>query len=387
MIDQDFELNTESYNDRLSYRRPISWDANWDWASSGFRVSAGSLTMTRFYFVEDIKIDPISTNDLSIAFEQSRVEDSTEIEEARELRLGIRLIDQLRLLVLGDGSVDKEYGDIGVGARMFETEDQHLDFIYWSVDHYYNDKTHEPGATYLQPARTYELRGWRKIFSDSVSGSAKIESDLPFSWQRPESGIYSYWRNKVSGTLNLGSTADQFYFLTVENDEKFESWSSLDGLNQMRFKRRATFVELGKSWRPYSVDQAFRMSVFGVNRLSKWAYPEDEKTIKKRSLAVPPSSSDRKESGIDVRSESLLSPRSKFSQGVVANNVTILEGARRWRNLEVKYVTAVNWNFTPEAGFGLNATWDIDQITRDFPYQQAPFRPWGGGNIEAQMVF
>ena len=64
----------------------------------------------------------------------------------------------------------------------------------------------------------------------------------------------------------------------------------------------------------------------------------------------------------------------------------VREDERIWDATEIKYQLLLDIKLNKNSMFGINTTLDIDQIARDFPYsKKAPFRPWGGGDLQFMM--
>ena len=388
-IDSDYNLNTETYNDVMSYRWPVDWRQQWDESRSGGRVTAGSLTMTRFYYLEEIRLDPAPLGPFSIAFEQGRQEDYAESMESREVRLGIKLNDWMRFLVLGDGGALKEYGDVGLGLRLFESESHFSDVYYWSVDHYYNEKNHEIGAFRDAPTKTLGVRSKRLVSLDLPGWEFRGEADLPFEWTRPSRGKYAYERVRFDGKASWRALPRYVAFTSLSQDVKRENWKSIDRASGLGIHRKVSIAEFGLE---QDLDlgsnlASYSFSLLFLNRETRWLKTGGGERYQQWTPDNPPDESLRREVGADFRRYSRLTSVTSLTNGLIVNAVQIDEAPARWQSLEVKYVTALKWDFSPKSGFGLNATWDIDQVTRDFPYSKAAFRPWGGGNIQAQVVF
>lgn len=386
-IDADDNQNTETWNDKNSYRWPLSWQRRWDHSQSGFRISAGSLNMTRFSYLEDIRIDPIPREDVSIAFEQHRDEDYVEAQESQEVRLGLKLIDPVRLLVLGDTSSLKEYGDLGMGLRLLESETHFTDLYYWSVDHYYNEKTHEDGAYRGDATKTWGVRSVRLAPPHEFGWQIFAERDLPFSWYRPATGAYNYERTKFSGRIDWRQDALRSWYLSEQMDRKAEGYTILPlPTASLNLRRDASVSELGYEY--FDGDQnGWTIAVQSIVRTSTWTKSGGDASQNRWTERIPPDTSVRKEWGIYGTQEFPIAPRTVFVHGIYVNDAVVTEDQSRWQELEVKYQTELVWNLARNSGFGLNATWDLDQMVRDYPYRARSFRPWGGGNIIAQVAF
>ena len=102
-VDAEERNNTETWNDKNSYRYPRRWVEAWRQVQVGYRASAGSLNASRFCYDEDIKIEPDHLAKFTAGFEQSRREDLVEQNIEREIRLGWSFLQGMRVSLLGDG--------------------------------------------------------------------------------------------------------------------------------------------------------------------------------------------------------------------------------------------------------------------------------------------
>ena len=60
--------------------------------------------------------------------------------------------------------------------------------------------------------------------------------------------------------------------------------------------------------------------------------------------------------------------------------------SRRVSN-EHKFQIYMDWRLTKNSAIIVNATWDIDKIAKDFPEYEKGFEAWGGGDLQAVIVF
>jgi hypothetical protein len=385
LIDADSNAGTEVYNDKLSYRWPLVWEDRWSRSHSGYRVGAGSLTMTRFDFMDEVRIDPRPLDVVSLAYEQDRREDFVAMSESREIRLGIRLVPRVRFLILGDGGAEKEFGDVGTGLRFFESDRGYLDLYGWSVDHYYNEKNHEQGAFRADFTRTYGVRGKRLAEDHGFGWLIRAERDLPLTWYRPLQGFYNYDRFQCSGQVDWRESRYEDWYVAIDVDLKNESRSDANSLSYLSLSRQSYIGEFGLRMADGAgewdagiqlVDRRVTAQRSGTNEeLGSW------------TDRIPPLRSVRQEWGLVVNRLQSFLQGTDFQQGLVLNRPFLKEDERVWLEWELKYVTAVHWYFSESSSFGLNATWDLDQLAEDSPYSKRPFSPWGGGNIQAQVVF
>lgn len=386
-IDPDFHLNTETWNDKNSYRWSSFWRQQWEKSHSGYRVSAGSLNATRFNFDDELKLDPISLKPVSLAYNQQRREDYTEAQIEREVRVGIKVLEPLRILILGDTTSLKEYGDVGLGVRLFESTSHHTDFYYLSMDHYYNEKSHEEGSFRNSLTRTWGVKSYQQPALHGFGWELKLENDLPFRWHRPTRGDYHYQRLQGNGRVSYQSQTHSTLYLSANYDVKEEGYKTINDSPQthLTLNRHAAILELGIE--SQTSQSRYTFGVQSVDRRTKWDKSGDPELQKQWSEEIPPNSSVRREWGLLFSDERDVSNSIQFIQGLYVNDVHIKEDRDRWDVVEIKYQTALSWIFSSEANFGLNATWDLDQIARDFPYRSKSFNPWGGGNIQAQIAF
>ena len=54
---------------------------------------------------------------------------------------------------------------------------------------------------------------------------------------------------------------------------------------------------------------------------------------------------------------------------------------------ENKFKIAGEFSLSKNASMVLNTTWNIDQLQRDFPFNECSFKPWDGGNIQIHAQF
>ena len=157
-VDSEERSNTETWNDKNSYRYPLSWNQAWNSSELGYRVNAGSLNVSRFAFEDDVKIAPNPLSPLTASFLQSRREDLVEQSLEREIRLGWAFIPRMRLSLLGDSDTFKEYGDLGLALALWETSTSRTEVYYWNIDNYYKSKKSDDNAVRLQRLTDFWLR-------------------------------------------------------------------------------------------------------------------------------------------------------------------------------------------------------------------------------------
>jgi hypothetical protein len=393
-VDQDSNVGLEYTNDLVSYRWPESWNTEWDSALMGYQVTTGSLNLTRFLFEERIKLDPIPRAKVSFAFFQSRFEDYSEKNLAREARLGIEALPWLRVVVLGDGGSDKEYGDVGLGLRLFESESGYHELNYWSIDHYYNEKTKQDDSRRTDLLRHWTFRSVGQWGEDLIKWNFMLNIAPKLKWLRPQNEVYTYSYTDAEAKLDFAVQDGQRLTVKAAGHRKTEGFkSSATNSRSLDFERVKKFATISFQQEldnqvqdEYSVDFVERISTWNDTRViapgSNWSNPWSSDPF--------PNKSYRLELGASWLREIPIDPKYSFRWGAVNHLVRLKEDSWDRKNLESKIVTAFYWKNQEKAlqsKFGLNATWDIDQLASDFPYRTRPFRPWGGGNIQASILY
>lgn len=245
-IDAEAVYGSETFNDKLSYRLPSAWVRLWDAHDTGVRVSAGSLDIRRFDYLEDVKLVAAPDGPLSIGFEQTRREDSLEARTERAFRIEGRLSGPLRLFMLGDGGVNKEYGDVGWGVAWRRDRDHDVRAYVWSVDHFYDSKKVEPDDRRTRKPDTAGAKV-RWVLGE-VRLAAELEADHPLRWHRPSLGYdYEYERRVASYRVEVPQGDALSLFAEGRHEVKLESrmWQGGGSEQGRAMERRADSLELG----------------------------------------------------------------------------------------------------------------------------------------------
>ena len=53
---------------------------------------------------------------------------------------------------------------------------------------------------------------------------------------------------------------------------------------------------------------------------------------------------------------------------------------------EIKIQLAFDVTLNKNSFLFFNTTWDLDELYRNFPYGDKPFKPWGGGNVQFLVI-
>lgn len=390
-IDPEEKNNTESWNDKNSYRYPMRWDETWWDSSFGYRVNAGSLNASRFNYDDDVMIEPRRLDTFNAAFIQSRRQDLAEETTEREIRTGWGFTPGMRLSILGEVNTLKEFGDIGMALGLRENARELTEIYGWSVDHYYDSKRSDEASERNDHSHTYGIRSRRKRASNSLGWDLKFENDTPVDWLLPSQGWdYSYERRLLSSRIDIPLYTDCFVYAALNAERKFERKIALDGggLDGHVFKsmdRRAIVSEFGTEFKTEASVQ-YQVALQSIKRDVAYKYGSSNRNYTGWLETFGPSEVRRNEWGFILTRHTPVTTNFAFQQGTMINDAYIREDAAVWRKLEIKYQALFDFTLNDNTFFVLNTTWDIDQIAVDYPYSKAkPFRPWGGGNLQFMM--
>lgn len=389
LVDPEERNNTETYNDKNSYRYPRKWDEVWGKNQFGYRSHAGSLNASRFLYEDEIIIAPDPLAKFSASFSQSRREDLVEQYMDREIRLGWAFVPGARISLLGDGDTFKEFGDLGLALAFFESPQGMVEVYYWSVDNYYASKKSDTSAHRHANSHTIGIHATQKQLSEGLNVSLQLENDSPLEWHYPNRGFeYEYWRKFAA--LRVERAADSrltFYFDTRQEQKMEHKISLVLAPTAKRMLKRVSEIEAGLDLKT----EEKVCYTAAIQHLMRHVDYENAKSKSESLLwqeTVSPSKVRRYEWGLIFLRYGSLSDHSAIQHGFYANDVLIREDAKEWKVWELKYQLLLDFELNPNTKLGLNTTWDLDQIMRDYPYsKKAPFRPWGGGDLQFLMYF
>ena len=391
-IDSEQNQNTETWNDKNSYRYPYRWEKSWENVQFGYRVNAGSLNASRFNNMEDIVIAPEPLETVSFAFTQSRDQDLTENDTEREIRIGWAPFPVYRISILGDSDTFKEFGDIGAAIGFCEGTSGLMEFYYWSVDNYYASKKSDDAARRTHETKTFGMRTYHRSPNRGLNWKLKWEKDTPLEWSRPSRGWrYEYSRDFIDGRLESMILPTVTAYIAETAEIKHEGKSSLISSSldpQYKFMtRRSSTTEIGTEH--YSDQNHHRtIALMHVRRDVRYSYGGFSQDKTQWSESNGPQNVTRREWGFILNSYASLDERKGFQHGLYVNDVHLIEDRRRWDTVEIKYQALMDFRMGRLTLLGINTTWDVDQIVRDYPYsRRAPFRPWGGGDLQFMAMF
>jgi hypothetical protein len=416
-IDPEDETNRETYNDRVSYQSPYSWTQKWQNRRVGYRASAGSLNNRRFLFFQDIKLQSSPDVPWYFSYEQNQADDVVEQITYREIRLGRTVARGWRFDLLTDGDLYKEFGDLGVSLVSLLEDRKQVELYFWSVDHYYNQKKVEGENSYDKTPVTLGAKGSFSV-ARTQTLSFRLEYDSPLNWNLASRGVkYDYQLSQASlgwmmpiGTEDAASQQDQpALSATLNYQLKSETlWptsghvreiltqtriSDREDLNSWGRLARTSFdLDLHVHWPTASL--TYDGGLWGIYRqaqITRPVFPDDglspTEDANRDTLGEEEYLFLRREEALygSVSGPSIIQ-NVTWHQGFTANYSQITFTPDR-DGLELKYNLGFEFRANDQAKVYLNSTWDLDQLSQDFPYTKRPFRPWGGGSIQFLATF
>jgi hypothetical protein len=386
-IDTEERSNTETWNDKNSYRYPQPWNQAWRSSELGYRLNAGSLNVSRFAFEDDVKIAPNPLSTMTASFLQLRREDLVEESLEREIRVGWAFIPNMRISLLGDSDTFKEYGDLGLSLALWETPTSRTEIYYWSIDHYYKSKKSDDDAVRFKDSQSFGFVTKKDKTAAFIGWDLKFEMDTPLDWSHPAAGYrYEYSRRALNFRFDVPVTDRSTIYVVADQERKFEAkQSTVFNDVSKRMLRLSDVYEIGLEQSPEEQD----ITILALQLVDRRVDYKQGVTPEKTPLwaeTQSPQAVRRKEYGFILTKHRPLADQHSIQNGVFFNSVHVREDARIWDTTEVKYQLLLDIKLNKNSMFVINTTWDIDQIVRDFPYsKKAPFRPWGGGDLQFMM--
>jgi hypothetical protein len=384
LIDQEERYNTETYNDKYSYRFPVGWYRLFDESDAAVRIHAGSLNASRFDYSEEIKFF-VANEAAGFSFFQARNEDVLEQVTAREVRMNGFFPGPVYISMLADGGSFKEYGDMGWAVGFGHIKRPVLELVYWSVDHFYDTKKSDEGDKRSKQTSTVAGRS-HLAFSDELTVVLRGEYDHPLIWERPSRGYTYEYVRKSAGTSAVYKLApEQSLVLDLSWSKKRESKSWYDIKYAKKMDREVRISEL--KW----IEEGIVEHAVGVAYVDRRVSYEQSGSALDTPDSLPeelsPEHSKRDEFVLfGTRYEPLSGDRHYMQYGLHLNYVNLKE-TRHDRVFESKAQWAWEYRYTKNARVLFNTSWDINQLTDDFPFDERPFRPWGGGDIQFIAAF
>jgi hypothetical protein len=386
LIDQEERYNTETWNDKYSYRYPVGWDSLYENADTAVRLHAGSLNISRFDYAEELKFSAANES-AGFGFRQQRQEDVVEQVTVREVRMNGFFPAGIYLSMLADGGTYKEYGDIGWALGIGPVRRPWFELLYWSVDHFYDTKKSD--ELDKRSRQTWALTGRINAdLTDRLAVSLIANFDHPLRWQRPSRGYtYDYERRSGAAVTSYRLTESDRLELDLSWDRKSEGKSWYDSGYGKRMTRDTSTAE--SKWIRVGGQSEQAAGVAWIRRRADYQHDVPAGTTDESQLPEPvgPDLALRREwVAFATWLQPLAGDRHYQQYGLFLNHVD-LDDTRQVIATESKAQWAWEYRYTDKARVLLNTTWDVNQLTDDFPYDKRPFRPWGGGDIQFIAAF
>ncbi len=369
-VDSEHRVSSEYYNDVFSYEYPSRWYEIFDEAQMAYRASAGSYNVSRFYYVEDIKLSSSKTpSAVDLHFKQKRDETLLEQDFIQELRIQANSPWLLNASLLGNSGTFKKWGDLGAALGLFKSQNQNAEIYYWSVDHYYNTKEELDSDRY---AKSTQSLGGRWLWQwDSLQVEAFFEHDNPLVWER-KSREYTYGYQKKQERIKLSCQVSEGLSLFAdayqERKEESKEWLSLSLKKQLQ--RRVHHYQVGVLVQ-HDMDHS-QLLLHRIDRNADYRYEGEENELK-RGPERYEGSVQREEWAVSYTYDLYIDEHWRSLLGAFVNRVFV-ESADPYSVYETKVQTAFEYRFSERASSLWNVTWDTDMLKQG--------KPWGGGNIQ-----
>ncbi len=384
-VDQEERYNTETYNDKFSYRYPSDWNQIYEKSDAGVRMNAGSLNATRFDYYEDVKLHAANET-AGFQFNQHRHEDVVEQGTYREIRANGFFSHGLYISMVSDGGTFKEYGDVGWALGYGDVRRPLVEILYWSVDHFYDTKKSDIADERTSQTWTLALKSNLPL-GERVLVSLGAEYDHPLTWLRPSHGyLYKYQQENVNLNAVYELSSEQKIILDFSSARKKESkaWNQINFAKSL--DREVNISEV--KWSQKIAETVNEVGGGDIDRRAAYVHRIDPAN---QAQGLPedmsPAHSKRDETVLwATRYEPWIAARHFMQYGLFINYVNLKE-SRHDVVAESKVQWAWEYRYLTGTRVVLNTTWDINQLTDDFPYDKESFKPWGGGDIQFIAAF
>ena len=377
-LDSDLEVGTEYYNDLFSYRYPESWIKSWSSTRVGYRANTGSLSMKVLKYHDDLVVDPDDKSEVSLAYRQSRKESVDDVALTREMVVRWRR-PSFEFELLGDGDTSKEFADLGATLSFSLFSNMNIGLLYWSTDHFYNEKVREAHAWRYKNGPTTGI--WIEFSSNELySIRLNYDKEHPVKWVRGEKA-HIYSREKEAFSLRLEFDGHSYSpFLDIKGTRKSEAFdlyttNVVSSEPSQSMRRHVTETETGLRFRRGNRTKTMGL-FYGERRYKRSENLEGTISEGVRRLW------DR---GIYLSSHDRFSSDDHFWQWGAQVNYVYLKDDGFVTTTEVKLQLALDLRINDTSRCFINTTWDVDEIHRNAPFNEKPLNPWGGGNVQFQM--
>lgn len=393
-IDQEESLSIETYNDKISYREPIHWEKLWNSHRSAIHLKAGSLNKTRFDHHERIKLQSNPTNPVFFTYNYRRNEDFIDQQTLQEVRLTAHTPANLLVAIMADGGTLKQFNDVGLSVTYPFSKNNHLELYFWGVDQFYTEKKDFPDDKLIKNTDTYGSKGQIYLGQNSKTLiNFCFEYDTPLKWLRESKNyIYEYKFHLLNYNVTYTLSPKKSLYIKGNHHWKSEakSWiSDITPAPRKSFRRRAYIHEIGGIYTKNNTIQNFGFQY--IYRNAKYSHINFSEEILRQVDKTEEASPHHSRRFEYVAYYKHYSPFKGFKNqflehGLHINKVRINEG-RINKNWEIKIQNGWDYKIDKKTHIMFNLTWDIDQLSTDFPYDKTSFKPWGGGNFQVISYF
>ena len=391
-IDQESELNEETFNHIAAYQYSYPWNLRWLVRQNGFRITAGSLDVNRFYYREEVKFYGGSW--LRLKLDRQVQQDYTTHLEQNELQVEVYPLQWLYFAVLGQSDSFKKFGDLGGAMGIRFGALSFLEFYGISVDHYYNSKETITTDNYLTNPVTKGLK-WVIFPHSSIFFKGHYELDSKLVWDRKSRGYtYDYEATYIDSLLGLrlGPTAWQFAYQSHNKQEgkEYGEVAAPSFAKHLQRDHQSATAETSIYWDNGSY---FGVGYNLVNRTARYTYPTIDPTLvnteedQDEEFPEPlEASTDRTDQTVFFKSR-FAGREHGFLTGlfVTAHHLTV--GTASDTSKEIKWHTAYQYFRGGNLSLQLSANWDIDKIRDNYPYTEKDFEPWDSGSLQFGISF
>ncbi len=383
-IDEEARLNSEYYNDLVSYRLPSAWRESFEINPNVIQVSAGSLDGNDFSFQENIKISSEAGHGAFFSYQKRRYEDQVELLDDDYIRLGISG-GMLSLSILADAGSQKQFIDLGAALRFSQSAESWVEVYQWYSDAIYESKKQNEQNQMTKPSKTTGIN-FNRFEVGGFLLSGLVESDSELYWQRESEGFnYGYEQSRMRLHIREKS-GPSIFFMKFSARNKRESKEFLGDLSYGRsIYHRSMEVELGKV--VHSDGGVYETGIGYARRLTYESVTGESA----EGEEVGPEKISRVEPYFYMTKLLKTSNTLSFQYGFFLNAVELFEENASvltdYGATEVKAQTMWVFELNKQSSFLLNLTWDIDQVLSDYPFSESAFRPWGGGHVGFDMSF
>jgi hypothetical protein len=388
-LDQENRLNSESYNDAKSYEFPFSWQRDWRQSRLGYRVSAGSLNVSKFLYREDFKLIEVVPDVGMMSLVQGRYEDFLQQSRRGELRLAGYVGHNCYLGPVAEGGYFKKWGDLGGVVGVGSPAGAFLEAEYYLVDLYYNEKE-DSNDTYSRQPWAFTLAG-RSDLRTRWFWEFHYEYESPVRWERlSENYIYTNYRQALSlhGTLPWSETLMFLSNLDLERKTEGKDWLAFP--QTASFERNVGTEDLSFVYTPKDSTLEYNGGASIIYRRALYHYSNPNLQAQPAVVdsEILPDSQRREFMSYLLVSKPLNNAQTQALRGgPIWSYSLISENSADMYANEVKLQMAYEFKIGKNVSTLLNTNWDLDNLWVDAPYHQKPFSPWDGGNIQIQALF